>query len=117
MVTAAEALAFADAVASPPGGSGVPLIFPIRFLALPEIRAALADVADVARHVVLHEAQSFTCARQIQPEIAYLLSATLTLGVESQPRISIAASIHNESGTLVGEMHTTLRLLPIVAPT
>lgn len=114
-VTAAEAEAFANAIA--PGGCGVPLIFPIRFLALPEIHAALANVADMARHIVLHEAQSFTVASPMQPGIAYLLTATLTLGAESQPRIVIEASIDEKSGTHVGKLRATLRLLPLVAPT
>lgn len=115
MVTAAEAAAFADAVA--PGGAGVPLILPIRFLALPEIRAALAEITDMARHVVLHEAQNFSSARQIHAETAYLLTVTLTLGTESQPRITIETGIEDESGTRVGDMHTTLRLLPMAVPT
>lgn len=115
MITAAEAAVFADAVA--PGGSGVPMIFPIRFLALPEIRAALMDIADIARHVVLHEAQSFTLARQIHAEAACFLTAALTLGAESPVRITIEIGIDDESGTRVGDMHTVLRLLPVAAPT
>lgn len=115
LVTAAEAAAFADAVA--PGVSGVPLIFPVRFLALPEIRAALMEIADMARHVVLHEAQSFTAARQIHAEAAYFLTTTLTLGAESQPRITVETNIDDESGTYVGGMTATLRLLPMAPPT
>lgn len=109
--SAPEVAALAQGVL--PGGSGVPDILPIRFLAHAEVQAALAAMTDMARHVVLHEAQSFDFAGEIHADTDYKMTCELASGNESGARITIESVISDMSGTIVCEFHTTLRLLPV----
>lgn len=117
--SAAEVAALAHGVLPGvlPGGSGVPEILAIRFLAHAAVRAALAAMADMARHVVLHEAQSFDFAGEIHADTDYLMTCELALGGESGERMMVESAIADMSGTKVCDLHTVLRLLPAAAGT
>ena len=110
-----EAAAFADALGSQRPG-WVPLIFPASWLALPEIRAAVAELADLTDGLALHETQSFDCLVPLRPGTTYTVTATVRRVGENPPRLSVQAIAATADGTLCVRFQAGLRIVPRTAP-
>ncbi len=110
--TAAEADAFRAATGlSPVDGTILPLTFPMRWLAAPEVRGAMIAMAadDVA---LVHEAQTFDYDRPLRVGEAYAL--TLSARREADPaRLVLHGSIATRDGTPAARLETVLRLFPL----
>ena len=106
--TASEADAFRLAIGQPPGGVALPLTFPMRWLAAPEVRAATTGMVpdDVA---LVHEAQTFEYDAPLLTGEPYAL--TLVAHRESGPdRLVLAGSVATIDGTRMAWVETVLRL-------
>jgi hypothetical protein len=91
----------------PPGI--VPGIFPIRWLALPEVRARLLEMAsgDV---VPVHEQQRFTYERRLELDRDYRLAVEITRTSEPE-RLTLHATVTTPDGDLCVQFETVLRLV------
>jgi len=110
-VDAREALALAQVLG---GGvdDWVPIIFPIRWLALVEIRVALAAFADPASTLLLHESQSFSQRSALRMGETYLVTLNLQ-ALSGQPRrIEMIGAATSLAGIVKAELRATLRVLP-----
>jgi len=110
-----EAAAFADALGSQRPG-WVPLIFPARWLALPAIRAAVAELADLANGLALHETQSFEIDAPLLPNAAYTFTATIRRLSENPPRLIVQAVVATADGIACVRFQAGLRIVPRTAP-
>ena len=112
MATAAEARAFRSATGlSPLGGAILPLTFPMRWLAAPDVRGAM--IAMVPDGVALiHEAQTFDYERPLRVGECYAL--TLLARREADPdRLVLHGSIATGDGAPLARLETVLRLFPL----
>ena len=115
--TAAEARAFRSAIGlSPADGANLPLpflplTFPMRWLAAPDVRRAMiAMVPD--RVALVHEAQTFDYERLLRVGESYAL--TLLARREVDPdRLVLDGSIAAGDGAPVARLETVLRLFPL----
>jgi len=103
-----DAAALANAVVPGASHGTIPLIFPLRWLALPELRAALADLVGSEGRAVLHESQRFDCARPPRAGMDYELTAELTRQDAEPPRITMTAVVRDQAGEFV-RLTTVLR--------
>lgn len=88
----------------------VPLIFPIRWLALPEVRARLLDAVGARDTVPVHESQSFTTTRRLELDRDYLLSVEIAR--RSQPdRLTLQGTVSTPEGNACVRFETILRLV------
>lgn len=67
----------------------VPAIFPISWMTLPEISAAIMALADCEGGVLLHETQSFECVTPLRTGRTYLLMVTIRIQDQDPPRVSL----------------------------
>ncbi len=87
----------------------VPLVFPIRWLALPQVRARVLEAAGEGL-VPVHESQSFTTDRRLELDRDYLLVVEMTR--TSQPeRLTLQATVSTPDGTVCVRLETVLRLI------
>jgi len=103
-----DAAALANAVVPGANPGTVPLIFPLRWLAVPELRTALADLVASEDRAVLHESQRFDCVRPPLAGQDYELTAELTRQDTEPPRITIAAVVRDQAGEIM-RLITVLR--------
>ena len=108
----ADAAALAWAVAPDGAEPTVPLIFPIRWLALPQIHRALSELVDLSTVVLVHEAQGFVSAAPLCAGVDYVLAARLTRSEGAAARVMVTGTMRDAAGVDVGELHATLRILP-----
>jgi hypothetical protein len=88
----------------------VPLIFPICWLALPEVRAGLLEGTGGRDIVPVHESQSFTTRHRLELDRDYLLAVALRRS--SQPeRLTLQGTVTTPDGDLCVEFETVLRLI------
>jgi len=88
----------------------VPLIFPIRWLALPEIRARILELAGGRNLVPIHESQSFTTTRRLALDRDYRLA--MAIARTSQPeRLTLQGTVTTPEGDVCIELETVLRLV------
>lgn len=93
--------------------TGVPLTFPIRWLALPEVRAVLNGLVTERDLVLIHESQSFAYERPLRLDEPYALN--LAARREGAPdRLVAEASIVAADGSLCVTLETVLRLFSTV---
>jgi hypothetical protein len=88
----------------------VPLIFPIRWLALERIRATLAALADPG--LLVHETQSFDYARALRAGEEYALDVTITADATDPSRITLHGTAADAGGKIVATLEAGLRVLP-----
>ena len=112
--TAAEADAFRAATGLAPADETVlPLTFPMRWLAAPEVRGALVAMT-AGDFALVHEAQTFDYERPLRVGEAYALTARARR--EADPdRLVLHGSIAARDGTPVARLETVLRLFPLDA--
>ena len=112
MGVASEVEAFRAATGLPAdGGPRLPLTFPMRWLAAPEVRAATTGMVsdDVA---LVHEAQTFEYDAPLLTGEPYAL--TLVAHRESDPdRLVLTGSVAAVDGTRMARLETVLRLFPM----
>ena len=92
-------------------GEGVPLTFPMRWLASPELRRALLAMVPEPDLIPVHESQTFEYVQPLTVDQAYVL--TLSAGRESAPdRLVVAGVVASGTGEMVVRLETILRLFP-----
>lgn len=88
----------------------VPLTFPMRWLALPDVRTAVLRLLPETDIVPVHESQSFECAEPLVVGRSYSMS--LEGRRETGPdRLVLDAVVSNEAGDSVVHLETMLRLI------
>lgn len=87
----------------------VPLIFPICWLALPEVRAGLLAAAggDI---VPVHESQSFTTKQRLELDHDYVFAVEFTRTSEPE-RLTFQGVVSTTDGQICVEFETVLRLV------
>ena len=109
----AEVDAFRAATGLPPG-DGVPATFPMRWLAAPEVRAALLAIAPEPDLVPVHESQTFEYLAPLFVGVRYALA--LAARREAAPdRLVLTGTISGEDGAPCVHVETILRLFSAVA--
>ena len=107
----ADAASLAAALqAGPARIDQVPLIFPVRWLALTGIRAALA--AHAGSGLLVHETQSFDYARALRAGEEYTLEITITADAADPSRIRLHGTAADAGGKNVATLEAGLRVLP-----
>lgn len=94
----------------------VPIIYPIRWLALPEIRTAIAAAIGPQTGLLLHETQNFEASTPLRAAATYRLSATVEVAGTDPPRLSLRGTASDDDGTVCARFTARLRLLPLSAP-
>jgi len=107
--TAADVEAFRASIFG--AGAAVPLTFPMRWLALPAIAAAVAELLQGADWVPVHEAQSFDYDRPLTMDENYVMTVDIEASPAS-PRLTLKASIATPRAELCVRVETVLRLIP-----
>jgi hypothetical protein len=87
----------------------VPVIFPIRWLALPEIRARLAEALRTDL-VPIHESQSFTYDSRLDRDRDYFLTVALTRASEPE-RLTLRGTVATPEREVCVRLETVLRLV------
>ncbi len=107
-----EVAAFREATGLSDRGDTLPLTFPIRWLAAPEVRAALAAMVPDADLVLVHESQTFDYDAPLQGGKTYALS--LAARREAEPdRLVIDTTILAADGAPRARCETILRLFSV----
>ena len=92
------------------GGSGVPLTFPMRWLALPEVRTALLAMVPEPDVVPVHESQSFDYVEPLKADEPYHLAVSARR--ETSPdRLIVEGVVSSAGGGLCARLETILRLV------
>lgn len=105
-----DVAAFRAALGQEPG-EGVPLTFPIRWLASPEVQDRLRGVAGDQHVLLVHESQSFAYERLPEAGRTYRLFVTLRRESGRAERAVVHGRIVDPQGAAVGEVETVLRLV------
>jgi hypothetical protein len=108
----AEVAAFGAALGDTNPGRGVPLTFPIRWLASPEIQSELRRVASDGGVLLVHESQSFSYVARLESDRVYRLDLILRRESTGQERAVLQALVSDGAGSAVAEIETVLRLVP-----
>ncbi len=104
-----EVRAFRKATGLGVDDAGVPLTFPMRWLVMPDIRAALLRMVPEPTLVLVHESQSFAYHRSLQSNETYHL--VLSAHREASPdRLFVDGTIAGADGTPCVTIETILRL-------
>ncbi len=87
----------------------VPLIFPIRWLGLPEVRARVLEMVggDI---VPVHESQSFTTVRRLELDRDYLLAVEM-IRTSRPERLTLHGTVSTPDGEVCVWFETVLRLV------
>lgn len=106
-----DAAVLADALGSQRPG-WVPMIYPIRWMALPEIQTAIATMVDLGRVLLLHETQSFEATVPLRADTGYLLSALIQVTGNDPQRLTVLGTASDLDGAICARFQASLRLLP-----
>ena len=109
-VTADKADALAAALGSRRPG-WVPAIFPISWVALPEIHSAIMALANCGDGLLLHETQSFECVIPLRTGLTYLLMVTMRLQDQASPRLSLQGVVSDTENNVCARFQASLRIL------
>jgi|SRR5579863_1537873 len=109
---AAEVAVFARETEAP--GDRVPVTFPIRWLARPDLQAAAIDMIGDAHWVPIHESQSFDYHAPLALETDYAMDVTMKR--EEEPsRIVVVAQVGAAGEPPRLDMEMILRIIPLPA--
>ncbi len=101
------------------GGAGtgdfVPLTFPFRWLALPEIRGLILQLIGEG-FLPVHEAQSFVYEKSLRIGAEYVLSVEI-FRKENPSRLTLKMTVSTGEGEICAHLETTLRLVRLSAGT
>ncbi len=104
----AEVAAFRRAARLDDEGGTLPFTWPIRWMARPDIRAALAALLPEADLVPFHESQTFDYAVSLRVGVSYQLAVSARR--ESAPDRLVAEGVLSADGARVATIETVLRL-------
>jgi hypothetical protein len=110
---AADVAQFAEATGTAPFAGFVPLTYPFCWLALPEARRLIMDLVG-SDALPVHESQSFTYLRALQPDCDYSLSIEAFRGANSD-RVTLQAAVSTLDGKECLNFETVLRIVPLCA--
>ena len=105
---AAEVAAFRTAARLDDAGDVLPFTWPIRWMARPDIRAALTGLVPEPDIVPFHESQTFDYAAPLRAGATYALAVTARC--ESAPDRLVAEGVLSADGARVATIETVLRL-------
>lgn len=105
---AAEVAAFRQAARLDETGDALPFTWPIRWMARPDVRAALTALVPEPDIVPFHESQTFDYAAPLRAGATYALAVTARR--ESAPDRLVAEGVLSADGTRVATIETVLRL-------
>ena len=112
--SSAEAAAFRAATGAADAGDRLPLTFSMRWLAQPEVRAALLAAVPEADLLPVHESQSFEVSRDLRVGQPYVLK--LAARREADPaRLIVEGVVEDADGIACVRLETVLRLVPMRA--
>lgn len=103
---AAEAAEFAAALQLAAGARAIPLTFPIRWLALPEIRAATEEAIGTPHPLLA--SQAFHYHASIAPDRDYAFRVAIRRDRAAVPHVTIRGTAHDRDGGLAVELQTVL---------
>jgi len=92
------------------GETRVPHIFPMRWLASSELRAAIETQLQARGGIAIHEAQSFAYEHSLEADRDYILTAELE-SQKSPDRLILRASIANTANEPLLQVETILRIV------
>jgi|GEM_PF-728334 hypothetical protein len=104
------------------GGAGtgdfVPLSFPIRWLALPAIRAKILQMTGGEGFLPVHEAQSFVYEKSLRIDTDYVLAVEIETR-EKPPRLILKMAVSSGEGEMeiCTRLETVLRIVRLAAET
>ncbi len=108
--TAAEASAFRRETGGV--GQGVPVTFPVRWLARADFHAVAVDMIGDANWVPIHESQSFHYQAPLAPDTDYEMAVIMKREIEPS-RIVLVAEIGVQGGAPHFTMEMILRIIPL----
>ena len=109
-----EVAAFRAATGLVDAGDRLPLTFPMRWMASPDVRAALRSLLSEGDLVPVHEGQGFDYAMPLFVGTAYTLR--LEARRETAPdRLIVGGTIATEDGLIHAKLETILRLFSTTA--
>ena len=112
--TPQEAAAFCAATGLAADGRRLPLTFPMRWMASPDVRAALLSLVPERDLVPFHEGQVFAYTAPLFVDTPYALR--LEARRETAPdRLIATVAIAADDGTICATLETILRLFSIAA--
>lgn len=113
--TAAEDVAcFLAATPAPcQAGDFVPLTFPFRWMALPEVRSLICETIGPG-FLPLHESQSFLYERPLRVNAAYVLAIEACRSA-NPPRLTVRMAVSSSEGEVCAELEALLRIVPVLA--
>jgi hypothetical protein len=106
-----EAAEFSRAAGYEPAGGFVPLTFPIRWLALPAVRALILQATGEG-FLPVHEAQDFTYLRPLQAGADYSLSVEACRSAKP-PRLTVRTAVSTQQDEICVRLETVLRIVPL----
>lgn len=107
--TVAEADAFCRATGAAPQAT-LPLTYPMRWLALEDVRAGLVALVSGAEVVLVHESQSFAYSRPLHVDQLYTLTV-FARREEAPDRVILDGTVIDAAGVEQVRIETVLRLI------
>lgn len=107
-----EVAEFSRATGGITPGRFVPLTFPIRWLALPSVRAAILQALGGDGFLPVHEAQNFTYLLPLEIDSDYLLAVEARRSTEP-PRLTLLAAVLTPQEEVCMRFETVLRIVPL----
>ena len=112
--TQAEVEAFRAATGCPQAGDILPLTFPMRWLASPDVRRALLDAVPEPGLMPVHEGQAFDYEQPLRIGEPYRLRLSTRCEAEP-PRLVADAVIEDADGAVHAKLEMILRLVAVEA--
>jgi hypothetical protein len=106
-VAEAEAFCRATGVAA---ATTLPLTYPMRWLAAPDVRDGLLDLVAGAEVVLVHESQSFAYAQPLYVDRLYTLTVFARRD-EAPDRVILKGTVTDAAGVEHARIETILRLI------
>jgi hypothetical protein len=107
-----EIAEFARATGTAKSRRFVPLIFPVRWLGLPAIRALIFEAIGGDGFLPVHEAQNFTYLRELQIDTDYFLAVEARRS-SKPPRLTLHAAVLTQQDEMCMHFETVLRIVPL----
>ncbi len=113
-IESADVAEFLRATTGHPKHHGVPLTFPVRWLALPEVRGLILRSIGNG-FIPVHEGQNFAYERALQ------IGADYTVDIEAfrtpaPPHLTLRMSVVTEEGEICARLETVMRIVPALKP-
>jgi hypothetical protein len=107
-----EVAGFLRETGGAPAGDFVPLIFPIRWLALPAVRGLILQMIGGQGFLPVHEGQSFAYEHELRIETDYVLAIEGRRAAKP-PRLTLRMAVSTGQGEICAHLETVLRIVPL----